>query len=332
MALSRAHRGYEYQDLLVAVRLIDRMLGSIVNVCVDKKLVPNDIFDDLTTVDHAGCRERTQIKYTDKVNQALSTKTFTQKNRGLRLDRIISSVLADRDKHTGESGEVLYRIVMRDSPPGDSWLCSAQQPDNPDPGPLVRGMKSIRMRFCPKSLHEYFGNQIDKLDIDKADFEWVFEHLILELDAPDASFDLTNPDPAEKLLLNRVQNDVGAGAYPNSHRSPIDVAEALIRSARAAREGLGTLSLPELLRRTGLRSDFGAVARAYPVDQAIEIERHETVEDVIHQITAAADEGRFVLLVGPPGQGKTWICQQVINSLSTNEWLVAEHYCYLRNS
>lgn len=329
MALAPAYKGYEYQDLLVAVRLIDQMLGSIVGVCVDKKLVPGDIFDDLTTVDHAGCRERTQIKYTANTSQVLTLGTFTQKARGLRLDHVISAVLADRDKHAGNYGEVLYRVVMRDLPPADSWLCSAQQPNGPDPGPFMRGMHSTRMRFCTDSLDEYFENVIARLTIDEADLEWVFEHLILELDAPDASFDLISPGPAEKLLLKRVRNDVGAEVYPNTNRSVIDVAEALIRSARAARQGLVKLSVSELLRRTQLRSDFGAVARAHPVDLTIEVKRDSVVRSVIRQITVAADEGKSILLVGPPGQGKTWICQQVVNRLSENDWLVAEHYCYL---
>ena len=329
MALAHAHKGYEYQDLLVAVRLIDRMLGSIVDVCVDKRLAPEDIFDDLTTVDDTGRRERIQIKHTRKTNQALRLATFTQNARGLRLDRVILAALADRYRHGGKARDVLYRIVMRDKPPADSGLCSVLQPAFPDPGPFLRGMNSVRLRFCTNSLHDYFSNVIAGLTIDEADLEWVCKHLIVELDAPDASFDLISPGPAEELLLKRVQNEVGAGVYPNTHRSVIDVAEALIRSARAARQGLVTLSIAELLRRAQLCSDFGAVARAHPVDLAIEVKRNTAVTNMVHQITAAADKGKFVLLVGPPGQGKTWICQQVVNGLSENEWLVAEHYCYL---
>jgi hypothetical protein len=42
-----AHRGYEYQDLLVACRLVDVLLGSVVQVHVDEKLTEDDRFDDL---------------------------------------------------------------------------------------------------------------------------------------------------------------------------------------------------------------------------------------------------------------------------------------------
>ena len=94
--LTSAHRGYEYQDLLVATRLVDVMLGSITTVHVDKKLVQHDRFDDLTTVDEAGCRERTQIKYTDNVDQALTLATFTSDARCLRLDRLMATALAEK--------------------------------------------------------------------------------------------------------------------------------------------------------------------------------------------------------------------------------------------
>ena len=36
-----------------------------------------------------------------------------------------------------------------------------------------------------------------------------------------------------------------------------------------------------------------------------------------------------MLVVGPPGQGKSWLCQQVLEGLGDSGWLTAEHYCYL---
>ena len=93
--LASAHRGYEYQDLLVALRLVDVMLGSIEQIRIDEKLVPNDRFDDLTTVDTTGRREHIQVKHTDNDNQSLTLTTFTNDGRGLRLDRLMSAALAD---------------------------------------------------------------------------------------------------------------------------------------------------------------------------------------------------------------------------------------------
>ena len=61
--LNPAHRGYEYQDLMTACRLVDVVLGEKQTVLVDEKLFTGDRFDDLTTSDHRG-RERTQFKHT----------------------------------------------------------------------------------------------------------------------------------------------------------------------------------------------------------------------------------------------------------------------------
>ena len=77
--LAAAHRGYEYQDLLVALRLVDVMLGSIEQIYVDEKLIlPNDRFDDLTTVDATARRERVQVKHTDRADQTPDVGDFHQ--------------------------------------------------------------------------------------------------------------------------------------------------------------------------------------------------------------------------------------------------------------
>ena len=152
MALTSAHRGYEYQDLLVAARLIDVMLGSIEKIHVDEKLVPDDRFDDLTTVDKSGRRERIQVKHTENADQALTLATFTNDARSLRLDRVISAALADRDGPGVKGRELSFRIVLRDSSPIDGRLLAVLEPAMPDPGPFLAGMDSLRMRFRAEAL------------------------------------------------------------------------------------------------------------------------------------------------------------------------------------
>src|SRR5260370_8871600 len=60
--LTPAHRGYEYQDLLVACRLVDMLLDTVTEAHVDKKLVESDRCDDLTVKDASGRWERSQFK------------------------------------------------------------------------------------------------------------------------------------------------------------------------------------------------------------------------------------------------------------------------------
>jgi len=340
MALTAAHRGYEYQDLLVAARLVDVLLGSIVETHVDEKLVPDDRFDDLTTIDKTGYRERIQVKHTDSSDRALTLATFTNDSRSLRLDHIISAALADRDGPGSQAQGHSFRIVLCDVMPTDERLLSVLESANPDSGPFLSGMTSIRMRFKADALWQAADNSSadgnlftflreGDTAVERSDLDWVCERLVLELAAPTASLDLTTPGITERLLLERVRNEVGAELYPNTDRSAIDVAAALINAARAARQGILTISPPELLRLAQLRNDFGAVAQAHPVDRAIEISRTEAVANLVEQTIAAADERSSLLIVGPPGQGKSWICQQVVEDLIKQEWLVAEHYCYL---
>jgi hypothetical protein len=74
MTLDAAHRGYDYQDLLTAIRLVDVLIGRLRITEVDQKLFDGDLFDDLTVVDMEGNRERFQFKHKDApTNLPLST-------------------------------------------------------------------------------------------------------------------------------------------------------------------------------------------------------------------------------------------------------------------
>ena len=81
-----------------------------------------------------------------------------------------------------------------------------------------------------------------------------------------------------------------------------------------------------------MRSDFGAVARANPVDKSLEIGRKVAVHQLVLEATELASVGGRLIVTGPPGHGKSWTCQQLLNALSGEGWLTAEHYCYLGNA
>jgi hypothetical protein len=152
-SLTAAHRGYEYQDLLIACRLVDMLLGSLVQVHVDEKLTAGDRFDDLTTIDLDARRERTQFKHTDNADRPLSLTTFTADARGLRLDCVIASILDDRSGPGRGATLFSYRVVLRDSSPVDPALTTVLTPfAEGDPGPFVSGSGTHRFRFDPAAL------------------------------------------------------------------------------------------------------------------------------------------------------------------------------------
>ena len=343
-SLESAHRGYEYQDLMVACRLVDVLLGSITMAQVDKKLVPGDRFDDLTTVDQSGLRERVQVKHTDHAGQPLAVSTFASETRQLRLDELIRVALDDKDGPGADANDHCFRVILMEAAPTDPRLVAVLGSPDSDPGPFVRGMQSLRMKFRADALWSYYDGAIDERSgrdapfsflasatprVNRREIEWFSEHLVVELNAPVASLDLTAPATAERVLLQRVRDEIGAGAYPNQDRAPLDVAAALIDSARAARRGSVAAEPARLLQRTGLRTDYGAVARRHPVNKAVEVSRSEGVAGLMTEVAEAACQQKPLLLVGPPGQGKSWFCKQVVDALHDEGWLVAEHYCYL---
>src|SRR6266700_5686327 len=272
MALQNAHSGYEYQDIFTALRLVDVLLSRTAEVTVDVKLFDGDLFDDLTTLWSDGSCTREQLKHS--VNPGpLETKKLTSQTRDCRLDILVASAVKDNEKRNYNRSSCEYRLIMSDLAPTEKALLDV-----------------LRYDASLTSLQAGFATKCYRLDIDKLwpkadaqngpatgpwrrviaealraglkhiDFEWFAKYFVLELEAPEASFDLTKPGALEKLLLSRITREIGAETYPNADLSAIDVAAALIAAARAARAGIDNTSRKTLLRRTRLRDDFGSVA------------------------------------------------------------------------
>src|SRR5437660_4579914 len=147
--LRAAHKGYEYQDLLAAIRLVDLLLGAADRIYVDEKLVPDDRFDDLTTSWASGLWERCQFKFSDNAGRPLPLATFTSDVRDCKLDRLVLSAIADRRAVT--PAERLFRLVVRDTAPDDERLIRAlRQVDNP--AALIAGFATRRYRFDQEEL------------------------------------------------------------------------------------------------------------------------------------------------------------------------------------
>ena len=180
---------------------------------------------------------------------------------------------------------------------------------------------------APMQFFSFLGNAIRELSFEE--LVWACAHLVIEVNSPSSSGDLRNPDYAERFFLTRVREEVGAGQFPNRHRPPSDVAESLIGAVRAARQGRVDVTRAGMLSGAQLRTDFGAVTRANPVDHSLEISRAAVARLLARKATEVATEGGLLTIVGPPGHGKSWLCQQMLEELRSRDWVVAEHYCYL---
>lgn len=335
--LRAAHRGYEYQDIMAAIKLPDLLLGSLASLTAEKKLYPGDPFDDLIAEAPDGRRDRIQIKHREEdLDVDLPLSTFTTNQRRLRLDMLVAASRQERMMATPDRPSTL-RVLLRDHPPADSRLTRILRPADPDPGPFATGVRTVRFRFDANAVWEW-GQRPDApgalafirdSESAKADIETLSDLLVIELAAPEASFDLTQPKAAERLLLDRVRLEIGAECYPNAERSAIDVAAHFVAFARAMRLRDEAATPDELRRQANLRSDYGAVARANPVNTTLEVTRAGVVRDLIAAAERAAAGASPLVVVAAPGHGKSWISKQLCQALMESGWLVAEHYCFL---
>ena len=136
----------------MACRLVDMLLDKVVEARIDKKLVPDDRFDDLSVRDPCGHWGRFQFKHTDADDSPLSLNTFTIDARSLRLDRLVATAVSYRDGPGTKASSVQFRVVMRDTPPADARLEAALIPATPDPGPFVIGLTTTRLQFNVDTL------------------------------------------------------------------------------------------------------------------------------------------------------------------------------------
>lgn len=325
MGLRPTHLGYAYQDLLTALRLVDLAVGRANSLLVDTKMFTGDRFDDITCEWGTGSRERLQIKHTDH-DRALSLESFTKDKRGLRLDLLFSSMDHDFTSDPGAS----HRLVVRDMEPEDPELTRVLRPvhASTDPGPALHGLNSKRFRFDASALraHAPWKEMLAQVSDDL--LNRACASLVVDTDLPACSLNIREPGPAEAALLHRITEELGAGRPPNRHRTPEEVALALIEAAKAARSRAGTVMVEDLLPRLSLEVDFGAVREGHPVDRATEVRRPTMLTGVVAAVRDAAQQGGVVVVTGAPGIGKSWLCEQLGDALRET-WLAVRHHCWL---
>ncbi|GAA3305875.1 hypothetical protein [Glutamicibacter nicotianae] len=357
--LHHAHRGYVYQDLLAAVEAVDVILGRAERIWCDTRLCgEHDRFDDLTIEGLDGHRARRQIKHQVEPRE-LDVDTFARPARSLLLSEVLRGIKADVAANPAVAAKTSYTVYLRDSIPTDTVLTAVLVAADPDPGPSVAGTSTTRYRFNsdalwngvhrPRAGSRPAGDAWEFLRVPAAgtgtepkystgltftrdEIAQLCERLIVEVNAPAMSSDFAEPGPLEELLLGRLRTEVGVGEYPNENRRPEDVAASLVAAAAKARASHEPLTRVELLRVLSLRTDYGSVTRRSPAVPEQQVERDGAVESLRAAIEAAALAGGHVIAQAPPGQGKSWVADQLRSSLSNDGWTVAEHYCFLNDS
>ncbi|RKS04930.1 NACHT domain-containing protein [Nocardiopsis sp. Huas11] len=329
MSLGPTHHGYFYQDLITAVALVDLLLGTAETITVDTKGFEADRFDDVNITYAGEVRLRLQIKHTT-TDRKLSKETFSQDGRSLKLSKVFSSLLEDLAKFP----ETTYRIVVRDQEPDDS-LAVVLKPVDPadrvaDPLP---GITTAKYRFDPSALraNKPWANLVKDLSDD--DLRSACDSLIVDTGAPSSTISFVDPGSAERSLLRRVREDLGAGRIPNIDVTPEFAAYALVQAATSARVvETGVVRRDLIEPRLGLRVDFGAVTAGHPIETEVAVARVGAAAESSKHIDGTAPAGGRVVVVGEPGVGKSWLCEELTDRYRDKAWVVARHHCWLGSS
>lgn len=325
--LGPAHRGYAYQDLVTAYLLIRCLVSRYEAVVVDRKAVDDDRFDDIE-VTSPGTRIRRQLKSSVIPGSTLSESDFSAGKSSLRFDRLVRT-FTSQGVHAADE----YRLCATWQPSASSDpLASLLLPS--DATGTFDGFPTQRFRLDVDRIWPATGDPIFRPLQEAPDgttaltrYEVISfcERFVVEMALPLASLDLDEPGPLERLLLALLREQVGIGRYPNAARRVEDVAALAIYIASNARTAGATLTAADIAQRLGLRTDFGRVAQAFPLDKSVLQER----VDLRTTLRRAIDERGVHLVLGGPGSGKSWALTQLAEDLQREGMLVARHYCFL---
>jgi hypothetical protein len=325
MNLRATHHGYAYQDLLTGIALVDLMIGTAEAITVDTKGFAGDRFDDLTIGYRNGSRVRIQIKHTS-LDRELAKDSFSADGRSLRLDLLFGALLSDLNRHPGTR----YRLIVRDgNPDGDLAVVLKPVDGAHDPGDPLPGVTTRRFKFDPQALQEVAPWKKLVAKLTDAQVRAACEHLTIDTSAPASTLDFSSPGPAERALLRRVIEELGAGRTPNTHIPPEYAALGLAHAATAARSLDGNISREHISPRVGLTTDFGAVAEGHPIEPAIAVPRAGVAAEVRKHVEAVVPNGGRIVVTGEPGVGKSWLSEQLAATYRDEGWIVARHHCWL---
>lgn len=323
--LKPAHAGYRYQDIATAYFLIKSTLGKCDSVTVDKKQVEDDRLDDLEVV-VSGNVFRKQIKSSPDASRAIKKNDFTGNQSTLRIDRLLLTHV--RSPYLVEE----YRLCATWQPPSSSdELINLIEPIITEPtfdGTIVKSFKLNADKIWPlgeEPIWTPLHRSIDTaVEFDRNDFVVFCDKFIIELNLPLASTNLLHPGPLENAVLKMLQEYVGIGQYPNTGRQSEDVAALAVSLATLARTQEATLFPNEVIKSLEIRTDFGRVAQAFPLDKNHFFNRTAFRDKIRSEIS----KDGFHIVTGPPGAGKSWDLTSLAEELSP-DFIVARHYCYL---
>ena len=328
--LQPAHHGYRYQDIATAYMLVRGISERYDELTVDRKHVADDKIDDLEIVASGRCVRR-QFKSSQHQDRTLSLNDFTNEKSTVRLDLLVRTFV-----RAGKLAADEYRLCA-------TW----QQPSSTDE--LTAYLRVLAPGEAAPTITTWnsvlFQLQADLIWPEGKECAWVAlrpyatsepaftrahlrafcDRFIIEVQLPLASKEMRAPGPLEQALVQQLAEHIGIGRYPNHGRTPVDVAALAIAVATLARTQAATITPAQVERDLNIRTDFGRIAQAFPLEEAF-FHNRPTFR---RQLQASALASQPQLLVAVPGAGKSWELTRLAEELTAEGAIVARHYCYL---
>jgi hypothetical protein len=319
--LGAAHQGYIYQDQATAYFFVAALLERFDDVTVDRKAVKDDRFDDLA-IRHDSRHVRRQFKSSDNPALAFELKDLVTVRRKLKIDDMVRCY-----KLAGAGAADEYRLCATWRTPTATEALRVLEPIKAAPSFQRHPSKTFRLRaelMWPDGGPPPWRPTAGVTPITREEFFEFAQRFLIELECPLASRDFSKPGQLELLILNLLTDSIGIGRYPNQNRSPVDVAARLQQFAARARANGQTVMPADIEREIQLQKDFGRVEQQFPIETAALVRRDAVRREITSHLGS-----RRVIVVGPPGSGKSWELTGLGEDLTNDGYLVARHYCYL---
>ncbi|WP_428019464.1 hypothetical protein [Arcobacter sp.] len=329
MSLNTAHEGYAYQDLLTIYFILDELLkGNKSSIfSIDKKHIDNDRFDDLV-ITNGTYIQRKQIKYSNETTaKELAKDDFSNdSNYKLAIYELYNSW------QQLNSDESEFRLCLAWDEPTEPNIKNVLTP--------LTNTKSSFSNFRTKLFkinldvlweeHPEKFNRWDSLKryvrdkhVVRDDFKKFCDELIIEIELPKASLNISKPSDLENILLEQAEK-LGIGVYPNEDIYIVDFLERFAKKIGEYRANSSEISLENILIDLRVKTDFGNIEQKFEIDQTKNIKSLDKFSSFYTKVT----DNNKTLLIGEPGSGKSWFLTNFIEHLNDTSKKVIRHYCF----
>ena len=325
MALTSAHEGYEYQDLLTAYFILSEILQEReAEFIIDRKEYEGDNIDDLVIVN----KDRTfkkQIKYSNPDYNHILSKTdlSTDSSYNLSIDSLYFTWLNHTSRESTD-----FRICLSWQEPIDELIDILEKVDGLSTfsNDSTKVFKIKGEKLWPKDsqpLSNWKRFRAKSKDIDRNLYLKFCDSLSIEVLMPKISLNLTIPGDLEKIVIEQTK-DLGIGVFPNGQMQPEAFILSLLAIIKRSRSKGKSITISSVFHELNIITDYGSIEQTFPVIESENIKRVSAIEDFTNEIKS--DEK--ILLLGEPGSGKSWFIENLMNHIKSKKMCVIRHFCY----